>query len=147
MSDYVVVDASVWVARLIDQDTFYSISRQWLDEQRANVVRFLAPTLLLVEVAAAISRRTGDSHLAQRSVGALENLPDLRLVDMDRNVVQIAAHVGADLGVRGADAFYIAIAQQLNLPLATLDIDQRERANKVISILEIKEGTAHENYG
>lgn len=145
MSDYVVVDASVWVARLIDQDTFHSISRQWLDEQRSNGVRFLAPTLLLVEVAAAISRRTGDSHLAERSVGALDNLPDLRLVDMDRNVLQVAVHVGADLGVRGADAFYIAIAQPLSLPLATLDFDQRERASKIISIWEIQEGTAHEN--
>ena len=137
MNDYVVVDASVWIARLIEQDVFHSISRQWLDEQRTNCVRFLAPTLLLVEVAAAISLRTGDSGLAQRSVDALENLPDLRLVDMDRSVVQIAIRVEVDLGVRGADAFYIAIAQQLHLPLATLDLDQHTRASQVIETWKI----------
>lgn len=139
MSDYVVVDASVWVARLIAQDAFHPISRQWLDEQRALGMRFLAPTLLLVEVAAAISRRTGESGLAQRAVDTLESLPDLRLVDMDRSVVQIAVSVGVDLGVRSADAFYIAIAQQLHLPLATLDEDQRTRASQVIETWEIIE--------
>ena len=92
---------------------------------------------MLVEIAAAISRRTGDKQLAQRAVGALEDLPDLQLVDMDPRVVQTAIEVGANFGVRAADAFYIAIAQQLNLPLATLDIDQRERASNTVSILEI----------
>ncbi|MFH1633653.1 MAG: type II toxin-antitoxin system VapC family toxin [Chloroflexota bacterium] len=132
-----VVDASVWVARMIDQDVFHAISRQWLDEQRTNGMRFIAPTLLLVEVVAAISRRTGDRGLAQRAVDILENLPDLRLVDMDRSLVQIAIRVGVDLGVRGADAFYIAIAQQLHLPLTTLDVDQRTRAGQIIETWKI----------
>jgi predicted nucleic acid-binding protein len=137
MSHYVVVDASVWVARLVDQDIFHAHSRAWLASQRANGVRFLAPTLLLVEVAAAISRRTGDSTLAQRAVAALESLPDLRLVDMDRSVVMAATKVAVELDVRGADAFYIAIARQLSLPLATLDADQLERASHVVDTWEI----------
>ena len=137
MSNYVVVDASVWVARLIAQDVFHHLSRQWLDEQRTRGVQFVAPTLLLVEVAAAISRRTGDSGLAQRAVKALESLPDLRLVEMDRNVVQTAVQTGVNLGVRGADALYIAIAQQLTLPLATLDDDQRKRGSQVVETWKV----------
>lgn len=137
MTDYVVVDASVWFARLIGKDTFHNISRQWFSTHQAEGVYFISPTLLLVEVAAAISRRTGDSQLARRAVETLEGLPDLRLVEMDRSVVQMASKVGADLGVRGADAFYIAIAQQLRLPLATLDNDQKERASRIVSILEV----------
>jgi len=119
MSKYLVVDASVWVARLIAQDAFHDLSRRWLNVQREHGVQFVAPTLLLVEVAAAISRRTGDRELAKQAVEALEALADLRLVEMDQSVVQSAVNAGADLGVRGADAFYIAIAQQLFLPLAT----------------------------
>ena len=139
MSNYFVVDASVWVARLIDQDVFHDFSRKWLDTQRAQGVQFVAPTLLLVEVAAAISRRTGNSKLAQKAVEALENLPDLRLVEMDHSVVQTAVRVGSDLGVRGADAIYIAIAQQLSLPLVTLDQDQSVRAARVVETLVIDE--------
>ncbi len=132
MSKYLVVDASVWVARLIAQDAFHDLSRRWLNVQREHGVQFVAPTLLLVEVAAAISRRTGDRELAKQAVEALEALADLRLVEMDQSVVQSAVNAGADLGVRGADAFYIAIAQQLFLPLATLDKDQLERASDMV---------------
>ena len=52
MSNFVVVDASVWVARLIEQDVFHNLSRRWLDEQRSRRVEFVSPALLLVEVAA-----------------------------------------------------------------------------------------------
>ena len=135
MTDYVVVDASIWVARLIKQDALHTLSRTWLEDQRAAGTRFLAPALLLVEVAAAISRRTGEPELARRAVDALRNLPDLRLVEMDQAVVATATSIATDLGVRGADAFYIAIAQRLNLPLATLDVDQRRRAAGVVTTL------------
>ena len=137
MSKYLVVDASVWVARLIAQDAFHDLTRRWLDAQREHGVQFVAPTLLLVEVAAAISRRTGDRELAKQAVEALQALPDLRLVEMDQNVVQSAVNAGADLGVRGADAMYIAVAQQLSLPLATLDKDQFERAKGLVETIEV----------
>ena len=71
---------------------------------------------------------------AKKATEALENLPDLRLVEMDQSVVQTAVRAGADLGVRGADALYIAISQQLTLPLATLDTDQSERGSQVVEI-------------
>ncbi len=137
MSDYVVVDASVWVARLVEGDVFHALSRAWLEEQRATGYRFLAPALLLVEVAAAISRPTGNPQLARQAVTALKNLSDLRLVDMDAALVQTAAQVAADLGVRGADAFYIAVAYRLNLSLATLDVDQRRRASRLITAIAL----------
>ena len=38
----------------------------------------------------------------------------------------------ADLGLRGADAVYVATAQALHLPLLTWDDDQRDRAGRVI---------------
>ncbi|RMH44229.1 MAG: PIN domain-containing protein, partial [Gammaproteobacteria bacterium] len=125
MSGYIVVDASLWVARLVANDVFHTRSRAWMEAQRAAGIRFIAPALLLVEVAAAISRPTGNPALARRAVGTLQSLADLRLVEMDRRLVQTATQVATDLGVRGADAFYIAVARQLNLPLATLDVDQR----------------------
>ena len=139
MSPYIVIDASLWVARLVEGDAFHQISRRWLEAQRAEGKRFLSPALLMVEVAAAISRRTAKPALARRAVVVLQKLPDLRLVAMDQNIVQMAADVASELGVRGADAFYIAVAQHLNLPLATLDVDQRERAKQIITVQKINE--------
>ncbi len=131
----IVVDASLWVARLVEGDAFHALSRAWLDEQRRDGTTFLAPTLLLVEVAAAISRRTGQPNLTKRATQALQRLPHLRLVAMDANLVQKAADLAADLGVRGADAFYIATAHQLGVPLATLDADQAQRAARLLQVL------------
>ncbi len=131
----VVVDASLWVARLVPQDVFYESVKTWMAAQRADGVQFVAPGLLLAEVAGAVSRRTGDSKLAQQAVKTLSNLPDLRLVEMERSLAVKAADLAARLGLRGADAFYVAVADGLKLPLITFDDDQRTRAANCVTVL------------
>lgn len=130
----VVVDASVWVSRLVLKDVFHSLVRVWMQNQRDQGVTFLSPALLLPEVAGAISRRTGDAKLARQALDNLQNLPGLRLVQMDQPIVQDASRLAASLGLRGADSVYVAVAARLNLPLATLDADQQERAASVITV-------------
>jgi len=131
---FVVLDASVWVSRLVSQDEFHTAVRSWLEEQREAGVQFISPTLLLAEVGGAISRRTGDPTLGRRAIRRLEDLPGLRLVEMDNDLVHEAANLAAELGLRGADSVYVAVARQLNLPLATLDNDQSERAQARVAI-------------
>ncbi len=131
---YVVVDASIWVSRLVPQDEFHDRCLQWLSRQRSNDVTLTSPSFLLAEVAGAISRRTRDNQLAERTVEALKGLPGLRLIEMNQTVIENAARLAARLGLRGADAIYVAVASHLNIPLATLDEDQREKAAKVVMI-------------
>jgi predicted nucleic acid-binding protein len=118
---FIVVDASLWVARLVPQDVFHPVVKDWLEGQRAAGILLLSPALLLAEAAGAISRRTDDAQLAQRAVQSLQNLPGLRLVEMDHTLVQEAADLAARLGLRGAEAFYVAAAARLKIPLASLD--------------------------
>lgn len=135
---YIVVDASLWVARLVPQDDFHTAVRTWMDACRAKEIEFLAPALLLAEAAGAIARRTRDTDLARQAVDTLEHLPGLRLVEMNRALLREAAQLAAELGLRGANSTYVAVASRLNLPLATLDSDQRERAEKRIPIQSIE---------
>jgi len=130
----VVVDASLWVARLVPQDVFHESVKVWMADQRAAGVEFLAPSLLLAEVAGAISRRTKAPSLGERALEMLENLPGLRLVEMDAPLMRKAAQLAASLGLGGADATYVAVAAHLELPLATLDDDQRRRAGQVVEV-------------
>jgi predicted nucleic acid-binding protein len=134
---FVVLDASIWVSRLIAQDEFHDAVKSWMEQQREIGVQFVSPALLLAEVGGAISRRTGDPALGKRTITQLENLPGLRLVEMDNELVHEAACLAAELGLRGADSIYVAVARQLNLPLVTFDVDQRERAQDRISIRSI----------
>lgn len=127
-----VVDASVWVSRLVPQDIHHAASRRWLEWHVADGQLLSAPMFLLSEVAGAISRRTGEPALARQAVERLTRFPALRLVSVDHRLGKEAAHLAADLRLRGADAVYVALARILNVPLVTWDDEQMTRGREVI---------------
>jgi predicted nucleic acid-binding protein len=130
-----VVDATVVVSRLVTHDAHHAASRAWLARHVAAGGLLIAPALLLAEVAGAVARRTGAPRLAQRAVETVLGLPALRLVPVDDVLARTAADLAGRLRLRGADAVYIAAAAALQLPLVTWDLEQRERAARVIEVL------------
>ncbi|MCL4394907.1 MAG: type II toxin-antitoxin system VapC family toxin [Chloroflexi bacterium] len=130
----VVVDASVWVSRLVLQDIHHQASRDWLEAFTACGGRVVAPALLLPEIAGAISRRTGAPELARQAVQQLQRLRTLRLIALDRHLGQAASLLAADLGLRGSDATYVALADQLKIPLLTWDNEQVEKAGIRVAV-------------
>jgi predicted nucleic acid-binding protein len=129
-----VVDASVWVAWLVRQDVHHQASRDWLRQHVASGTQLAAPTIVLAELSAAIARRTGDRVLALRAVRGVLRVPGLRLLPVDRQLALLAAQSAADLGLRGADAVYVATAHHLGVPLVTLDREQQQRAARLVSV-------------
>jgi predicted nucleic acid-binding protein len=101
-----VVDASLWVARLLPKDVFHQVVNQWMDVQRETGARFLAPAWLFSEIAGVVSRRTQSPDLAMSVVEQLQLLPELQFVEMDSRLTHLAANLAAKLGLRGADAYY-----------------------------------------
>lgn len=130
-----IVDASVVVSHLVPQEAGHEASRRWLARHVAAGGLVIAPVLLLPEVAGAIARRTRSPRLARRAIDALLRLPALRLLDLDETLARAAAAVAARLRVRSADAVYIAAAARLRLPLVTWDVEQRDRAARVVPVL------------
>ena len=133
---FIVVDASVWVARLVSQDVSYEPVKESMAARIESTDHFLAPSLLLAELGGAISRRTTPS-LGLKAIQQVQNLPGLQLVEMDHSLLLEAAQLAEELGLRGADSTYVAVAARLDLPLVTLDVDQRERAGKRVKVMEI----------
>jgi predicted nucleic acid-binding protein len=133
---FIVVDASVWVARLVSKDVFYKPVKEWMFVRLQEGDQFLAPSLLLAEIGGAVSRRTTPS-LGLKAIEQVQNLPGLQLVEMEHFLLHEAAQLAAELGLRGADSTYVAVAARLDLPLVTLDIDQRDRAANRVKILEV----------
>ena len=133
---FIVADASVWVARLISEDLFYAPVKEWISARLDADDQFLAPSLLLAEIGGAISRRTIPS-LGLKALEQVENLPGLQLVEMEHSLLREAAQLAAELGLRGADSTYVAVAARLDIPLITLDTDQREKAARRVKVLEI----------
>lgn len=132
-----VVDASVVVSRLVPHDVHHEASRRWLSRHVAEGGLLVAPAVLLPEVAGAVARRTGEPRLARRAVDAILRLSALRLVPVDDILARAAAALAGRLRVRGADALYIASAASLRLPLVTWDLEQRDRAARVVETLDL----------
>ena len=119
----IVVDASVWVSVSMPTDSLRVASRAWL----ATVVNaregLAGPSLVLAEVAGAVARRTGSVAKADAAARRLGITPGLTLLPVDDALVRAAARVAADLGLRGADATYVAVARRLACPLVTWDTE------------------------
>ena len=122
-----VVDASVWVSRFVPNDVHHQPSYRWLEGTLTRGELLAAPALLLAEVAGAVSRRTGQPELAARAIDLLEQLPNSRLVTVDPQLARLAARLAGQHRLRGGDALYVALAQQLGFSLITWDREQAER--------------------
>ena len=84
------------------------------------------------EVAGVIRRETGDPVLARQAVDWLYTLPELHRFPLDEALASVAADLAIELALRGADAVYVALADQLQLPLVTWDRQQLERGSRRI---------------
>ncbi len=81
----------------------------------------MVPTLLLVEVAGAISRTRRDIAQAQAFATALSQLPNVTLIALNEALAFHALLLAAQHGLRGADAVYAALALQTGCTLRNED--------------------------
>jgi len=126
-----VIDASVYVTMLDANDPERANCLAWFTTAATTDETIVAPSLILSEVAAAISRGRGDAELAKAIVRTLEESAVVNLVAVTPQLAKRAGVIAADQRVRGADAVYLALAQQLGDVLVTLDRQQLQRGAAV----------------
>ncbi len=121
------IDASVHVSALNPAEADSATSRAFLALVRQQRLPLFCPTLLLVEVAAAVVRAFDDAERAVALAAALRGLPNQTLVLLDEALADRAVALAASARLRGADAIYAAVAQQYGATLVTLDRQQLDR--------------------
>lgn len=131
-----VLDASVYVALLRATEPAHAQSWRWVRQARQRGERLVAPALLLPEVAAAISRGSQKPLLARRVAELLTRSALIELVGVTPELAGHAASIAADHRLRGSDAVYVALAEELGHPLLTLDRQQLERGSEVVTTRE-----------
>ncbi|MBK8934266.1 MAG: type II toxin-antitoxin system VapC family toxin [Chloroflexi bacterium] len=129
-----VLDASVVVALFSANEPHHAASREWLVQATAVAEPLIAPVIVLAEVAAALSRAKGDPALAQQVIQLLGQGGLFELVPISLALAEQAAAVAISAQIRGCDAVYVALAQQLNQTLITLDHEQLARNTAVIRV-------------
>ncbi|HLX10619.1 MAG TPA: PIN domain-containing protein [Thermoanaerobaculia bacterium] len=128
-----VLDASVCVALFHQDEPGHAAAAAWLATAITADEPIVAPLLLLAEVAAALARALLDDRLAMAAVELLRNRRLLELFPVDERLAARAAVIAASLRIRGADAIYVALADQLGLTLVTFDRQQLERGGRLVT--------------
>ena len=126
------VDASVFLNAFNPGEVGHTDSNRFLSLLQTRAIPMIAPTLLLPEVSAAISRGRQEANLARAFANTLSRLPHLVLVPLDTVLAQQAAEVAAQNRLRGSDAVYAAVALRFGSLLVTLDREQHDRVAKVL---------------
>jgi len=126
------IDASVFLNAFNPVESGSEISKEMLAQLQSQAVPLIAPTLLLPETAAAISRGQNNPDLARQFATTLQRLPNLVLIPLDQILAQQAVDIAALHRLRGSDAVYAAVAQRFACPLVTLDQEQHDRVASVL---------------
>jgi predicted nucleic acid-binding protein len=126
-----VIDASVYIALLHAREPDHARSWAWFERARASQEPIWAPVILVAEVAAALSRGAGDRALAHEVVQQLTRSRIVELVPVSLALAERAAAIAADHRIRGCDAVYVALADEMGDCLFTLDEQQLQRGAAV----------------
>lgn len=126
------IDASVFVAASRPAEANHAVSIEFLEQIDQQEVPTTCPTLLLAECAAAIVRATDDEDLAQQLVTLVEALPGIALVPLSRILAHRAAEIAIHHRLRGADAIYVAVAEQAGNSLVSWDREMLERGRAIV---------------
>ena len=133
MASLYTIDASVFLNAFNPYEAGQEDSYRLLARLQEQAMPIIVPTLLLPEVAAAVSRGREDEHLAREFATSLSRLPHLVWVPLDTTLAQQAVDVAAQHRLRGSDAIYTAVALRFGSTLVTLDREQRERVSDALT--------------
>jgi predicted nucleic acid-binding protein len=129
-----VIDASVYIALVNPHETEHASSWAWFEKAKRAEESVVAPVILLAKVAPALSRGMGDPTLAQRVVQQLACSEAVDLIQITMVMAERAAEIAAEHRIRGCDAVYVALADQLSDTLVTLDRQQLERGAAFVTV-------------
>ncbi len=131
----IVLDSSILVAALRTEENKHAACRNLLEKVKNGLLIAVEPYSVLIEVSAAIRRRTNSEELAQRVRIDLKNMGSIHFFEITERRAEEAATLAIKTGVRGMDAIVMQLASEMDAPLVTLD---GELENKAIGMVPTK---------
>lgn len=122
------------VAALRKQEVHHEAAKILLETVKDGKHIAIEPYIVLIEVVAAIKRRTGSTELAKRVKNDILAIDTINFTDLESTRAGYASEIAMNLGVRGMDAIIIQTAKEFNIPLITLDKEMIEKARSFVDI-------------
>ncbi len=92
----------------------------------------IQPVIVLVEVVAAMRRRTGSADVARRIAEELRSFPLLQFVELDTLRADRALEVALATGLRGMDAIVVQTAHEFGAVLTSIDNEMLQLAASLV---------------
>lgn len=124
----VTVDANIWVAGFDATDAFHGGSVTFLREVTRRGMPIYGPAFVLVEVACVVARRFRNPAVGAQASAGIAAHRLVRIRPLDDATLTLAARIGSQRFLRGADALYAATAQLAGAALVTWDNELIQRA-------------------
>ncbi len=131
----VVIDASVWISNLLPRDRNHLRAANWVNQHLSSGGQLVAPVLLALETGGSVARVSQDKNLARNAVLYLYISSFMQLVPINQALMDDATDIAITFALKGGDSLYVAVAQQLNLPLVTFDREQLTRPASIITTI------------
>lgn len=133
----ITIDSSVIVAALLEKEAKHNECKALFEKVKNGEYLAVEPFIVLVEIVAAIKRRTGSSGLAERVKKDICDINSIVFLEVVSYRAHEAADIAKEIGVRGMDAIVIQIAKEFNVPLVSLDAEMLERSSSMTSIKDV----------
>jgi predicted nucleic acid-binding protein len=135
----VTLDSSVIIAALRKQEERHKECRNLLEKVKDGEFIALEPYIVMIEVVAAIRRRTGSKQLAERVKNDLRSIDTIKFLDLVSFRAEEAMEIATEISVRGMDAVVIQIAKEFDAMLVSLDKEMVEKAKTIVKIKDVEE--------
>ena len=131
------IDSANFVAAYRPDEAHHVASNHLLDLIAEGVHEVVSPLTVLVEVAAAIRRRTGSELLGRRAERDIRGLESATFVPINEARAMAAVRIASTIGLRGMDAIVVQVAQEFGATLVTLDAEMAQRAADVVAVRDV----------
>lgn len=128
----VTIDSSVIIASLLENEQRHKEALKIWHNVLTGKSMAVMPYSVLVEVVAAIKRRTGLEKLARSIKQELLSIETVSFVVLDDSAAAEAADLAIKTGVRGMDALVIQVAKEFGTELISFDNEMIKKAKKVL---------------
>jgi len=132
MTATLVLDSSILVAALKADEEKHSECKRLLELIKEGRYFAIEPYTVLVEVVAAVKRRTGSEMLAERIETDLINMSNIEFLDIVENRALGASQIARKSSIRGMDAVVIQICKEMDSRLVTLDDEMVEKSKGIV---------------
>ena len=129
------IDASTIVTLFNARDTNHANCLAWFREAIGDGEPLRAPVTVLAEVAAAISRGTGDRQLARDVATQIRHSALFEFLPVALPLAERAVAIAADHDIAAGSALCLAVADTLGDRLITFDAELLQKGPSIVETL------------